>query len=152
MITLSGSCDATAILFSRPPLIRFVLMVIDALRHDFLTIHNFPFTKSHSMNAHRIEYIAQTQTPTVTMPRLKVLHVQFMRDYLQAITSGTVPSFADVLLNFAATAVGGDHWLRALGSDRHRRVLFYGDDTWLRLFPETFDVRSEGTTSFFVAD
>lgn len=27
----------------------------------------------------------------------------------------------------------------------------YGDDTWLKLFPDFF-VRAEGTTSFFVAD
>ncbi len=26
----------------------------------------------------------------------------------------------------------------------------YGDDTWLKLFPETFD-RAEGTSSFFVS-
>ncbi len=32
-----------------------------------------------------------------------------------------------------------------------RRLVFYGDDTWLRLFPGHF-VRSEGTTSFFVTD
>ncbi len=30
-------------------------------------------------------------------------------------------------------------------------MVFYGDDTWIRLFPEHF-LRSEGTTSFFVTD
>ena len=32
-----------------------------------------------------------------------------------------------------------------------RSVVFYGDDTWLKLFPTQFD-RSEGVSSFFVAD
>jgi ethanolaminephosphotransferase len=31
-----------------------------------------------------------------------------------------------------------------------KRLVFYGDDTWLRLFPRHF-VRSEGVSSFFVA-
>jgi ethanolaminephosphotransferase len=30
------------------------------------------------------------------------------------------------------------------------KLLMYGDDTWLKLFPGTFD-RAEGTTSFFVS-
>lgn len=32
-----------------------------------------------------------------------------------------------------------------------KRILFYGDDTWIKLFPEHF-VRMDGTTSFFVTD
>jgi ethanolaminephosphotransferase len=30
------------------------------------------------------------------------------------------------------------------------KMVMYGDDTWLKLFPETFD-RSDGTSSFFVS-
>lgn len=29
-------------------------------------------------------------------------------------------------------------------------MVMYGDDTWLKLFPDTFD-RADGTSSFFVA-
>lgn len=32
-----------------------------------------------------------------------------------------------------------------------KRMVQYGDDTWLKLFPDFF-LRAEGTTSFFVAD
>ena len=32
-----------------------------------------------------------------------------------------------------------------------RKLIFFGDDTWLKLFPNHF-VRSDGTTSFFVSD
>lgn len=31
-------------------------------------------------------------------------------------------------------------------------IVFYGDDTWLLLFPTAFVQRSEGTVSFFVKD
>ena len=66
-----------------------------------------------------------------------------------ALTTGTVPSFADVITNLGATALVEDSWLAQV--QRHGgRLVFYGDDTWLKLFPSTF-LRAEGTTSFFVA-
>ena len=65
------------------------------------------------------------------------------------MTTGAPPSFADVVLNLGATAVVDDTWLAQV--KRHGgRLVFYGDDTWLRLFPGLFD-RAEGTTSFYVA-
>ena len=33
----------------------------------------------------------------------------------------------------------------------HKKIVFYGDDTWIKLFPEHF-IRMDGTTSFFVTD
>ena len=33
----------------------------------------------------------------------------------------------------------------------NKKIIFYGDDTWMRLFPERFE-RTDGTTSFFVTD
>ena len=66
-----------------------------------------------------------------------------------ALTTGAPPRFADVVLNFGATAITEDSWLRQVKL-RGGRLVFYGDDTWLRLFPDTFD-RAEGTTSFFVS-
>lgn len=32
-----------------------------------------------------------------------------------------------------------------------KKLIFYGDDTWIKLFPEHF-IRTDGTTSFFVTD
>ena len=32
-----------------------------------------------------------------------------------------------------------------------KRIIFFGDDTWIKLFPDHFD-RHDGTTSFFVTD
>lgn len=32
-----------------------------------------------------------------------------------------------------------------------KRIVFYGDDTWVRLFPKHF-MEYDGTTSFFVSD
>lgn len=76
---------------------------------------------------------------------------------VKAITTGSVPSFVDVILNFAesdttSTLSHQDTWLAQIrASKENARLVMYGDDTWLKLFPETFD-RYEGTTSFFVSD
>jgi len=69
---------------------------------------------------------------------------------LQALTTGTVPGFVDVVLNFDTAVMRDDNilsQLRAAG----KRIVFYGDDTWIRMFPKLFQ-RSDGTTSFFVTD
>lgn len=73
---------------------------------------------------------------------------------LKAMTTGSVPSFLDVILNIAesdtsSTLAYQDTWLAQL-KVKGGRLVMYGDDTWLKLFPETFD-RTDGTTSFYVS-
>lgn len=74
---------------------------------------------------------------------------------LKAITTGSVPSFLDVILNIAesdttSTLANQDTWLSQLKARYEGRLVMYGDDTWLKLFPGMFD-RADGTTSFFVS-
>ena len=74
---------------------------------------------------------------------------------VKALTTGSVPSFLDLILNFAesdttSTLANQDTWLaqiRATGG----KIVFYGDDTWLKLFPHEFFARADGTSSFFVS-
>ncbi|QVM06082.1 major facilitator super transporter protein [Coccidioides posadasii str. Silveira] len=75
---------------------------------------------------------------------------------VKAITTGSVPSFLDVILNFAesdttSTLAHQDTWLAQIKRRPGGRLIMYGDDTWLKLFPGMFD-RHDGTTSFFVSD
>ena len=64
--------------------------------------------------------------------------------------SGTIPGFIDVVLNFGSSKFEGDNlieqWKMA-----NRNLTMFGDDTWLKLFPDHF-LRSDGTNSFFVSD
>ena len=88
-------------------------------------------------------FTAHASSPTVTMPRIK------------AITTGSVPSFSDVVLNIAesesmSTLIHQDTLITQLKNVLPGKMLMYGDDTWLNLFPDTFD-RFEGTSSFFVS-
>jgi ethanolaminephosphotransferase len=78
---------------------------------------------------------------------------------IKAITTGSIPSFLDVILNFAesdttSSLASQDTWLAQMKekwkSKWARKLVMYGDDTWLKLFPGTFH-RSDGTSSFFVS-
>ena len=88
-------------------------------------------------------FTAHAMSPTITMPRIK------------AMTTGSIPSFLDVILNFAesdrsSTLANQDTWPTQLQAMSSGKLLMYGDDTWVKLFPNTF-ARTDGTTSFFVA-
>ena len=68
----------------------------------------------------------------------------------QSITTGGIPGFVDVVLNFDTAKLTEDNLVSQLKSSG-RKIVFYGDDTWIKLFPDLFD-RSDGVTSFFVTD
>lgn len=90
-----------------------------------------------------LPFTAHATSPTITMPRVK------------AITTGSIPSFLDVILNFAesdttSTLATQDTWLAQLRAKEGRKLVMYGDDTWLKLFPDFF-ARADGTSSFFVS-
>ncbi|KAF3483593.1 phosphoethanolamine transferase 7 [Arthroderma uncinatum] len=133
---------------SRPSPIfdRVVFMVVDALRSDFVYGNHsgFQFTQKLIKSGAAVPFTAHAGSPTITMPRVK------------AITTGSVPSFVDVILNFAesdttSTLAHQDTWLAQLKAKPDGRLVMYGDDTWLKLFPDMF-YRHDGTTSFFVSD
>lgn len=64
--------------------------------------------------------------------------------------TGSIPGFVDVILNFGSSELRGDSLLEQWRLSG-RNMTMFGDDTWLKLFPVHF-LRSDGTTSFFVAD
>ncbi|KAF9193241.1 major facilitator super transporter protein [Haplosporangium sp. Z 11] len=133
-----------------PQYSKVVLMLVDALRSLIDSHKAIPFT-------------ALASAPTVTLPRLK------------ALTTGTVPGFLDAILNIAesdqsSTLSNQDNWVAQMtrspsrrsnaritaqekGVDKieRRKIGFFGDDTWIKLFPGLFS-RSDGTSSFFAMD
>ncbi|KAL5121785.1 major facilitator superfamily transporter protein, partial [Pleosporales sp. CAS-2024a] len=132
------------------PFDKLVFMVVDALRSDFVfgEESGMSFVQSLIRDGTALPFTAHATSPTITMPRVK------------AITTGSIPSFVDVILNFAesdttSTLGTQDTWLaqiKAKDFDNGRgKLLMYGDDTWLKLFPDFFD-RADGTSSFFVSD
>uniref|UniRef100_A0A5S6QD44 GPI ethanolamine phosphate transferase 2 n=1 Tax=Trichuris muris TaxID=70415 RepID=A0A5S6QD44_TRIMR len=119
---------------------RVVLMVVDALRAEVLEsgMQYMPFLNDMITNGSGYAFKAKVQPPTVTMPRIK------------AIISGEIPAYLDLLLNFDSKEFRDDNLLFRMRA-RGLSSVFYGDETWLRMFPGHFK-RSEGTSSFVVTD
>lgn len=127
---------------------KMVLMVVDALRVDFMFSEEseMTFVQKLVRGNSGIPFTANAHPPTVTLPRLK------------GITTGGTPSFIDAVLNIAddkdnsQSLENEDSWVRQLKL-RNKKLSFFGDDTWLKLFPAaSFFDKYDGTGSFFVSD
>jgi GPI ethanolamine phosphate transferase 3 subunit O len=113
-----------------------LLVVVDALRFDF-ALYDLPRSVGHRISHHQgnlYQFVADP--PTVTVQRLK------------ALTTGGLPTFADLSTNFGGADVADDSWISRLkGTDAASRGLSYpsrlayvGDDTWSDLYPHSFDI------------
>eukprot|EP00066_Takifugu_rubripes_P019443 XP_011608709.1 PREDICTED: GPI ethanolamine phosphate transferase 2 [Takifugu rubripes] len=138
---LSGSSPNTTRL-PHPLFKRVVIMLVDALREDFLFGPNggtfMPYTRHVVERSSSYSFVAKARPPTVTMPRIK------------ALTTGSIPGFIDVVMNLNSPALLEDNLIWQ-AKTAEKRIIFYGDDTWVRLFPKHF-MEYDGTTSFFVSD
>ncbi|XP_076075722.1 GPI ethanolamine phosphate transferase 2, catalytic subunit-like [Mytilus galloprovincialis] len=117
---------------------KVVVVLIDALRVDFAGGEQMPFLQSKKELDGMNSFVAIVKPPTVTLPRIK------------ALTTGSIPGFVDVVMNFGSSSLTEDNVVTQM-KHHGKKMVFYGDDTWLNLFPDHF-VRYEGTTSFFVTD
>ncbi|XP_028411816.1 GPI ethanolamine phosphate transferase 3-like [Dendronephthya gigantea] len=142
-----GSCWRTA---------RFkkaVLIVIDALRYDFMLYNESLETKDALSFQNKLEIINEVlktrsghgrifkfvaDPPTTTMQRIK------------GLTTGSLPTFIDAGSNFASSEIHEDNIITQL-KRRGKRIVFMGDDTWMGLFPNHFD-RHYPYPSFNVKD
>ena len=119
---------------------RVVVMLVDALRADFLWKpgSRFAYVNAKIAEGAALPFTTRAHSPTVTLPRIK------------AMITGAIPGFLDVKANLDSPVLQEDSVIsKAVAAGR--RVLMYGDETWLKLFPSSF-ARSEGTTAFFVLD
>ncbi|GEQ69771.1 hypothetical protein JCM33374_g3445 [Metschnikowia sp. JCM 33374] len=130
---------------------KLIVMVVDAMRSDFMFSSqdsSMHFLHSLIREGNALPFTSFSNPPTVTLPRLK------------GITTGGTPSFVDAILNIADDKDQSqglekvDSWIYQFkNSNKGRKLHFFGDDTWLKLFPPgKFFERFEGTTSFFVSD
>uniref|UniRef100_A0A3Q3W7U4 GPI ethanolamine phosphate transferase 2 C-terminal domain-containing protein n=1 Tax=Mola mola TaxID=94237 RepID=A0A3Q3W7U4_MOLML len=121
---------------------RVVILLVDALREDFAFGDSgrmyMPYTRHVVERGSSHSFVAKARPPTVTMPRIK------------ALTTGSIPGFIDVVMNLNSPALLEDNLIWQ-AKTAGKRIVFYGDDTWVRLFPKHF-MEYDGTTSFFVSD
>ena len=148
-----------------------VLIVIDALRYDFVAwdkefsagageedprrffLNHLPVIrdqlredkskerKNPERGRHSLLYRFEADPPTVTMQRLK------------GLTTGGMPTFIDFKDNFGTSdVIDVDNLLKQL-VENQRKITFMGDDTWTDLFPEKeYFTRSYPYPSFNVKD
>ncbi|XP_068727731.1 GPI ethanolamine phosphate transferase 2-like [Montipora capricornis] len=119
---------------------RLIIMLIDALRADFVFNERskMPFTQEMIRKNESFSFLARAHPPTVTMPRIK------------ALVTGGIPGFIDMVFNMDSNSLQEDNLIDQM-KQADKKIVFYGDDTWIKLFPEHF-IRMDGTTSFFVTD
>ncbi|KAL1789353.1 GPI ethanolamine phosphate transferase 2 isoform X1 [Sigmodon hispidus] len=121
---------------------KVVIMLIDALRDDFVFgskgVKYMPYTTYLVEKGAAHSFVAEAKPPTVTMPRIK------------ALMTGSLPGFVDIIRNLNSPVLLEDNVIRQAKA-AGKRMIFYGDETWLKLFPKHF-VEYDGTTSFFVSD
>lgn len=116
---------------------RVVLVVVDALRHDFVR----PLAEGEASAPYRgkmrkIERLVAdgkasigvltVDPPTTTLQRIK------------AMTTGTLPTFIDAGSNFSPDAAVNEDSLIAQAHANNVSVTLLGDDTWLSLYPTQF--------------
>ena len=132
---------------------RVVIILVDALRPDFI----FPNIRSHppgaSVRPHSLSYISDAlrsksnvagfafvaDPPTTTAQRLK------------SLTSGTFPTFIEAGQNFDSAVLREDNIIAQLKQQNISRAVL-GDDTWLNLFPEPMWNRTHVYPSLDVYD
>ncbi|GLT73910.1 hypothetical protein SLA2020_457400 [Shorea laevis] len=137
--------------WTRPAVDRLIIIVLDALRFDFVAPSAFfPESKpwmdklpvlqklasSHPSSTRIFKAIADP--PTTSLQRLK------------GLTTGALPTFIDVGNSFGAPAIVEDNFINQMVQNG-KRVVMMGDDTWVQLFPNHFN-RSYPYPSFNVKD
>ncbi|EJU04330.1 hypothetical protein DACRYDRAFT_76742 [Dacryopinax primogenitus] len=139
-LALSNTAPSLATTTLTPTHNRALVIIIDALRYDFVT----PYPPSpHSGYHHSILTVPSEITaeypqnsflfhsysdpPTTTLQRLK------------AITTGSLPTFIDQGNNFHSSSIEEDSIIHQIASSpRFPNRAFMGDDTWLSIYPSSF--------------
>ncbi|CAG7731764.1 unnamed protein product, partial [Allacma fusca] len=119
--------------YSSPYVDKIVVIIVDAMRYDF--IPEMPFVNKILTDGDTsCIFKVQLNGPTVTLPRIK------------ALVTGTTSSYWDFLANLKQSeGIHSDNVILK-AQQQGKRIVFYGDDTWLRLFPGNEFTRAEGVS------
>jgi GPI ethanolamine phosphate transferase 3 subunit O len=116
----------------QPSFKKAVIIVIDALRFDFVAHEDDKWTDDVPHYLNKLTILAKTANkrpsnarlyrftadpPTTTLQRLK------------GLTTGSLPTFVDAGANFASTEITEDNIIDQFFALR-RNITFLGDDTW----------------------
>ncbi|KAK9026042.1 hypothetical protein V6N11_038890 [Hibiscus sabdariffa] len=145
------SSSSSSSCWTKPAVDRLIIIVLDALRFDFVAPSSFFEQKQPWMDRLKVLqrmalenpssakiFKAIADPPTTSLQRLK------------GLTTGALPTFIDVGNSFGAPAIVEDNFIKQL-IQNGKRVVMMGDDTWTQLFPDHFN-KSYPYPSFNVKD
>lgn len=137
--------------WSTPRYKRAVLLLIDALRHDFTVFNDTLINPEPWQNKMTVFSNLRKQFPDRTK------HIEFIADppsatflRLKGLTTGGLPTFVDLGSNFGASEITEDSWVKQL-SLNDKKLILIGDDTWMNIYSQYFH-RSFPYPSFDVWD
>ncbi|KAF8174560.1 phosphoethanolamine N-methyltransferase [Pholiota molesta] len=90
-----------------------------------LSLPNSPPARIQAV-ANSFIFNAYSDPPTTTLQRIK------------GITTGSLPTFIDIGNNFGGSSIAEDSLLKQLKM-AGKKLAFMGDDTWMSVFPDTFE-------------
>ncbi|XP_027330017.1 GPI ethanolamine phosphate transferase 3 [Abrus precatorius] len=137
--------------WTKPSVNRLVLIVLDALRFDFVAPSTFfPESKPWMDRLRVLKNVASARPSSARIFKAVADPPTTSLQRLKGLTTGGLPTFVDVGNSFGAPAIVEDNFINQLVQNG-KKVVMMGDDTWTQLFPHHFE-RSYPYPSFNVKD
>ncbi|KAJ4833712.1 hypothetical protein Tsubulata_038620 [Turnera subulata] len=137
--------------WTKPAADRLVIIVLDALRIDFVAPSSFYQEKKPWMDRLTVlQNLASTRRSSAKIFKAIADPPTTSLQRLKGLTTGGLPTFIDVGNSFGAPAIVEDNLIHQLVQNG-KRVVMMGDDTWTQLFPNHFN-KSYPYPSFNVKD
>ena len=113
-----------------------ILIVIDALRYDFIKPTDDSINNNYQNQMPFIQELLETKSNQSILLRLIADPPTTTLQRLKALTTGTLPTFIDISYNFIGYEIEEDNILNQLKINSYqRKISLLGDDTWLALYP-----------------
>lgn len=135
---------------------KVILFIIDGIRIDMMAYHNDDIlTCASKYICNNLEYMQHLLRHNSSQSRLLTFKADpptVTSQRIQALMTGTLPSFIDIASNFNAKGLIEDDLLFQLRSNNRTKHYFLGDDTWGNVYPSEYFVKSFPFDSFNTRD
>ncbi|KAH8548596.1 hypothetical protein BGW37DRAFT_505499 [Umbelopsis sp. PMI_123] len=148
--TETSRIDMDSILLSKriphvhePPFQRAIIVLIDALRFDFLPkLSERPSDQFYTNRLPIVQDLLEQSPESTVLLQFRADPPTTTMQRLKALMTGSLPTFIDAGSNFASTDINEDHLLRHM-KRRFNNTYFMGDDTWTHLFSDVLNDSSK---------
>lgn len=121
---------------------KFIIIVIDALRVDFVlptaSTKEGPSAPAWNNKLKVLHELALSEPESSKLLRFIADPPTATTQRVSGIAAGTLPAFVEVASSFSEASLSSDnfvHQFLTTPTGKYSRFDFYGDDTWLHLFP-----------------